>query len=313
MCITSTSHEGPRQRARHFTAVLKDGATDASSIGWGGVVNAGFGPFRAGGVFPRELLSRYVNSKEMYGLYLVLQQFCARHPRALRRAKVVIDVDSQPVVGAFKRGCAKDPVTHALLIQLFDLQVSYCFLLTLRWIPTASNAIADAISRPSRESIIRLHPDAFQAVWSELGPFSIDLMASTVSTKCVPQSSRTLPFFSQYACEGSSGVDVLAQDVSCVPCAGEPAFGFCPPPPVMVGHVVQHLAECEARAVILVPDKGAYWFPLVHRATVRSLEVAPGAAEGFFQCPGSDVTLHDWRYPKWAMRAYEVDFRSHGS
>lgn len=31
--ITVTSHEGPWQRARHFTATLTDGATDASSIG----------------------------------------------------------------------------------------------------------------------------------------------------------------------------------------------------------------------------------------------------------------------------------------
>lgn len=38
--ITSISHEGPCQRARHFTASLTDGATEASSISWGGVVNA---------------------------------------------------------------------------------------------------------------------------------------------------------------------------------------------------------------------------------------------------------------------------------
>lgn len=53
MRITSTSHEGPWQRARPFATSLTGGATDASSIGWGGVFNASSGPFRAGGVFPQ--------------------------------------------------------------------------------------------------------------------------------------------------------------------------------------------------------------------------------------------------------------------
>ena len=76
----------------------------------------------------------------------------------------------------------------------------------------------------------------------------------------------------------------------------------------MAGHIVQHLAECKARALIDVPDTRAYLFPLEQGATVRPLEVARNTAEGFFQCPGSDGALHDWRYPKLAMRAYEVRF-----
>ena len=313
MTITSTSQEGPWQRARHFTAVLTCGATDASSTGWGGVVNASSGPFRAGGVFPQNWLSRHINSKEMYALYHVLRQFCTRYPEALRRAQVLIDVDNQSVVGAFKRGRAKDPVTHALLVQLFDIQVEYGFLLTLKWIPTAANGVADAISRPSRESIIGLQPDAFRRVWDEWGPFSIDLMASTASAQRIPQSTETLPFFSQYDCEGSLGVDVLAQDVSRVPITGEPAFGYCFPPPVMAGHIVQHLAECRAHAVIVVPDTRAYWFPLVQQAMVHSLEVAPRATFGYFEWPSQDGTLRGWQYPKWGMKAYEVDFRKSGN
>ena len=97
---------------------------DGCVLYWlGGVVNAGLAPFRAGGVFPPEWLARDINSNEIYALYHVLRQFCARHPDALRRAQVLMDIDNQSVVGAFKRGRAKDPATHALLIQLFDLQV----------------------------------------------------------------------------------------------------------------------------------------------------------------------------------------------
>lgn len=106
------------------------------------------------------------------------------------------------------------------------------------------------------------------------------------------------PFFSPYDCAGSSGLNVLAQDVSRIPGSGEPAFGFCFPPRFMAGHIVQHLSGCEARAVIIVPDTRAYWFPLVQGAMVRSLEVTPKAAAGSFQSPVSDGTLQEWRYPK---------------
>ena len=78
-----------------------------------------------------------------------------------------------------------------------------------------------------------MHPDAFQTGWNELGPFNLDLMASTASAQRVPPSPHTLPFSSQYNGAGSSGVDVLAEDVARVPGIGEPAFGYCFPAPVM--------------------------------------------------------------------------------
>lgn len=141
-------------------------------------------------------------------------------------------------MGAFKRGRATNSAAHALLVQLFDLQVEYIFLLSLKWIPTAEIAVADAISRPSREAIIRITPPAFREVWDTLGPFNVDLMTCTASALRPPESDHSLPFFSQYDCAGSAGTDVLAQDVSLLLGWCTPAFRFCPPPFVMVGHVV---------------------------------------------------------------------------
>eukprot|EP00903_Cladosiphon_okamuranus_P006868 g6689.t1 len=43
---------------------------------------------------------------------------------------------------------------------------------------------------------------------------------------------------------------------------------------VMAGVIVQHLAECQARAVIVVPDTRPYWFPRVQLASVESVLVA---------------------------------------
>ena len=119
------------------------------------------GEFRAGGVLPPDWLPRHINQKEMYALYHLLLQFCEAHPEVLRRAQVRIDVDNQAVVGSFNRGRAKNRAAHDLLIQMFNLQIDYGFLLSLKWIPAAENAVADGISRRSRDTIIRLEREAF--------------------------------------------------------------------------------------------------------------------------------------------------------
>ena len=145
----------------------------------------------------------------MYALYHLLRQFYTRQPDVLRRAQVLTGVDNQFVVGAFSRGWAKNRKTHALLVQLF-VQVEYGFMFSLKWIPTAENGVADAMSRPSREAIIHIAPAAFRAIRDEMGPFNLDLMAHTTSVLRSPDSGEALPFFSPYDCASSAGTDALA-------------------------------------------------------------------------------------------------------
>ena len=137
-----------------------------------------------------------------------------------------------------------------------------------------------------------------------MGSFNVDLMACTASVVRSPLSGEALPFFSQHDCAGSAGTDVLAQDVAIVPGTTVPAFGFCFPPPIMAGHIVQHLAECKAQVVVLLPDIRAYWFRSVQLDTVRLIEVAPVVAAGYFQRPSPGGALKRWRYPRWGMVAY---------
>ena len=97
--------------------------------------------------------------------------------------------------------------------------------------------------------------------------------------------------------------DVLARDVSIVPGTRVPAFGFCFPPSIVAEHIVQNMAEGKTRAIVILPDVKAYWFPLVRLATVKSIEVAQVAAEGCFPWRGSDGGLKNWRCPCWGMIA----------
>ena len=97
-------------------------------------------------------------------------------------------------------------------------------MLSWTWIPTAENEVADGISRQSRDAIIRIAPASFQAVWDEMDPFDVDLMACTVSVLRSPLNLEALPFFSQYGCAGAAGTDVFTHDISLVPGTSVPAF-----------------------------------------------------------------------------------------
>ena len=117
---------------------------------------------------------------------------------------------------------------------------------------------------------------------------------------------RRLPLFSRYLCEGSAGVDVSRHNVAVNPGGQETAFGYCLPPPVMVGHIVQHMAECGARAVIVIPDVKEHRFPRVHRAAVCSLAIPKIGSFGF---PHQDG-VRDHVFVRYGIRAVEVDFRN---
>ena len=78
----------------------------------GGAGNTAAGTFAAGGVSPVAWLKKHINPKEMYGLYHLLRDMCTRYPDVLGRAS--------------------NRETHALFIQLFELQVEYCFMFSLK-------------------------------------------------------------------------------------------------------------------------------------------------------------------------------------
>lgn len=69
------------------------------------------------------------------------------------------------------------------------------FMLSLKWVPTTENEIADAIPRPSSEAIVRLIPAVFKPR-EAFGPFDIDIMACTASAQISPYLGSHLPFFS---------------------------------------------------------------------------------------------------------------------
>ena len=76
----------------------------------------------------------------------------------------------------------------------------------------------------------------------------------------------------------------------------------------MVGVILQHIAECKARAVLIVLDQKHVWFPLIDEATVRSVEVSTvGDDSAFFRVHHQRGRV-PFAFTRWTMRAVEVYF-----
>lgn len=70
----------------------------------------------------------------------------------------------------------------------------------------------------------------------------------------------------------------------------------------MAGHILQHLAECNAHAVILVPGANTHWFPMAKQATIQCLSclVRTVPAEGGGTPDGP------WWLTKWVSAEGEL-------
>ena len=77
------------------------------------------------GCIPRHLITKY-----MFALPEVPTECCRAHPKQLRRAQPVMDIDNRAVVGAFKNDRSKNPTTAGLLVVLRELQVDQGFRLS---------------------------------------------------------------------------------------------------------------------------------------------------------------------------------------
>ena len=253
--------------AHHSIAIT--GATDASSQGWGGIVRSPHKSgkeFRAAADFPPDFAQAHINVKETFALHEVLRLLVDNQPEYLRGSTATIDVDNTTMFYSVRNGRAKDERMHLLVCQLFWLQVEADFTLKLRWVPSKDNAVADALTRPDNSEHVRFGQKVFNRLWKEWGGFDMDLMATTASSQRPPSvgggQGRPLPSCSRYHTAGSSGIDVLAQDVGHMPSSTDPCFGYCFPPPLMVGsspHIYASVARGPSSLSQRFASLGSLW------------------------------------------------------
>jgi len=99
------------------------------------------------------------------------------------------------------------------------------------------------------------------------GPIGFDLMASSTNVQ-KDIEGFPLPYFSQYALQGSYAVDVFSQNI------GEQlrseGLPFCFPPFSMIDLFLAHLLECRGRCLMVLPEFHGPWFPKLILGRVSS-------------------------------------------
>ena len=141
----------------------------------------------------------------------------------------------------------------------------------------------------------------------------MDLMATYTSAQYAPIDGGLerlrLPFYSRFHTNSTAGVNVFSHNVSYMPRSLQKCFGYCFPQPSLVGVVWAHISKCEARAVIVVPNTRASWFPMIEGAGVRSVQIASQVAGNQFFRVHHQRGAEPYTFDRGGMRAVEVGFK----
>ena len=120
---------------------------------------------------------------------------------------------------------------------------------------------------------------------------------------------RRLPFYSRFHTNGTTGVEVFSHNVNRMPGFLRKCFGYCFPQPSLVGVVLAHTSKCGARAVIMVPNTRASWFPMMKGPGVCSIQITSKGEDSQFLRVHHQRGAEPYMLGRGGMRAVEVDFR----
>ena len=184
--------------------------TDASRLAWGGVLD---GTVPAQGMWRGRDRGRHINYLELMAVYLSLQQWEGE----LQGASLLLWEDNQTVVQVLVNRTTRSPELMHLLRKVWRLLDSAGIDLTVRWIASKDNVMADALSRGSPFDDLTILDDVWRRLEQRWGPHTVDRYA-TAATARVATFNSLLPE------PGSSGAAALAQSW-----AGENNYVFAPP------------------------------------------------------------------------------------
>ena len=127
-------------------------------------------------------------------------------------------------------------------------------------------------------------------------------MASASTVKKDPQGNK-LYFFSRYFEEGTSGVELFAQNLTWIEGA------YCFPPIPMIGMVLKFLREQKKDVVMIIPSTNAPWVNLVSAHMVDLLEISKPFQKTQFSVLNQSGKRIPKKYPH-AMIAVKLCFES---
>ena len=208
---------------------------DASHLAWGGVLD---GTVPASGMWTGRSCGRHINYLELLAVHHTLQAFADR----LEGQSVLLWEDNMTVVHVLtNRTTRSDPLMH-LLRRVWYLIDSLGITLTVRYIASKDNTMADALSRGSPLDELQLRPSAFADLERRWGPHTIDRYASR-------ENAQLRRFNTLLPVSGGEGALALSH-----PWGGE--NNYCFPPPSELPRVAQLLCESPTVSATIVAP---YW------------------------------------------------------
>lgn len=208
--------------------------TDASGLGWGGVLNQ---VAEARGFHSTDRNGLHINCLELGAVTRTLASF-----RHLIAAGTVIRLrtDSMVALGVIRAGSSRSPVLMAEMRDLFELCAAMQVDLRVEHVSSVMNEGADRLSRENESTDWTLSPAAFLRLHKQYRPHSVDLFASDLTARC----GR---FYSRWYCPGAFGTNALAHSWD-----GE--NGWANPPFHLMGAVVNYIVTTGAAVTLVAPE-----------------------------------------------------------
>ena len=223
---------------------------DASRLGWGGVLN---GTVPASGMWTGRERGRHINYHELRAVELSLAAFRER----LRGRSVLLWEDNMTVLHVLTNRTTRSPELMHLLRRLWRIIDEAGITLTVRYIASEENSLADALSRGSPFDELTLRRPAFARLQRRWGPHTVDRYARAVNAQ-LPRFNTAFP------AAASEGAPALAQRW-----LGENNYVF--PPVVELPRVAQLLVEQPSVAATVVTPywPAQAWFQLLTEIAVE--------------------------------------------
>lgn len=262
--------------------------TDASMMGWGGVLNSSV---PAHGFWRTAQRRCHITLLELKAVRFTVESFL----QELKGKDVLHWCDNQAVVQVCTNVTSRSPSLMKELRKLWRLLDLADISLRTRYIRTAANVWADQLSRRENRDDWKLNDRHFRALDQRYGPHTVERFATANNTH--------LPRFnSEFHSPGSEGVDALARDWT-----GE--NNFLNPPWPLLDKVAQKLRTEGATATVLTP----YWRGETWWAELQDLasEITFLKAEQDLFLPGLRGSSESVGPPRWDVAIFRVPGRQH--
>ena len=277
---------------------------DTSSYGWGGLLSDTAVFVEISNYWDHATRSKDIVVKESLALANVLLAF----QDSIRNSWIDVFSDSEVLVKAWRRQCARSPAFIAALKRVFAVLSLLNAEIQLFHIRSEDNP-ADHPSRRLSLQDAKLNSNQREFIQRRFGEehgHSVDLMA--LPSNCqLDLEEKLLPFFSPYPTALSAGVNVFAQ----TPHTSNANLFINPyvfPPICLISQIFEFLKSLHVPFTIVVPDVNPrkFWWPILCAASkFRVLLASAGSSSGVLLAHSKDGYSNDWSLP-WDLWVFPI-------